>query len=169
MVRIGRRGWAGLALILVLSLASGAAAGTGLGGSKHDFSRANPKNPFPQAKNACEPCHQYLKTKVPTQIGGITVRLVSTAVCLSCHADTGRPEVGAKLQCTFGRQHPVDVPMPQNPNYQSPEKIPALVFYGPERLVGCTTCHDTHNGKGLPHFLRIVGEGDALCTTCHNF
>ncbi len=160
-----------MVVVAVLWLATGSARSAGLGGTKHDFSRANPQNPFPQARNNCEPCHQYLKTPLPTTIGGIQVRLRSTAVCLSCHADTTRPEVAskAKLRCTFAAQHPVDVPLPDDPKFRRPEEMPQLVFYGKERLMGCTTCHDTHNGKGLPYFLRATGENDALCVTCHNF
>lgn len=164
--RSGGMVW-GVALALLLLAAPALAAG--LGGTKHDFSKANPKNPFPKAKNNCEPCHQYLTTKVPTKIGGIEVRLRSTAVCLSCHADTGRPEVGAKLKCTFGLNHPVDIPLPATDKFRKPEEMPALVFYGKDRLMGCATCHDTHNGKGLPYFLRMVGDDDALCVYCHNF
>lgn len=142
-------------VVALLIVGSPVAGATGLAGTKHDFSRTNPANPFKDARNACEPCHRYLKTPLPTRIGGIEVRLRGTAVCLSCHVDTA--------------QHPVDVPLPEGPKFRTPAELPQLVFYGQERLMGCTTCHDTHNGKGFPCFLRMVGEDDALCRTCHNF
>jgi predicted CXXCH cytochrome family protein len=165
----GGRWLAGLAVGAACLWLAGATAGAaGLGGTKHDFSRANPQNPFQQAKNACEPCHQYLKTPLPTRIGGLQVRLRSTAVCLSCHGEPGRPEVLKKVQCGFSAMHPVDVPLPESAKFRTPAEMPQLVFYGKERLMGCTTCHDTHNGKGLPSFLRMTGEEDALCRTCHN-
>ncbi|MDI6871031.1 MAG: cytochrome c3 family protein [Bacillota bacterium] len=164
-----RRFLAGLAAGIAFLLVAGAQVGAaGLGGTKHDFSRANPKNPFKQAKNSCDPCHQYLKIPLPTRIGGITVRLRGTAVCLSCHGEPGRPEVPKKVKCSFAAMHPVDVPLPNNPKFRKPEEMPGLIFYGEERLMGCTTCHDTHNGKGYPSFLRLHGENDALCVTCHN-
>lgn len=159
---------AAMAAVLLAAGIAGAAGGTtGLRGTKHDFTPGNPNNPFKNARNACEPCHQYLKVKVPTTIGGIEVKLRSTAVCLSCHA--GTPEVSEKVKCNFAASHPVDVPLPDTPKFRKPAEMPQLVFYGKDRMMGCTTCHDTHNGKGLPHFLRLHGEDDALCVTCHNF
>ncbi|MGE5553378.1 MAG: cytochrome c3 family protein [Betaproteobacteria bacterium] len=166
---ITQRFLAGLAVGVACLLLTASARAAGLTGTKHDFSRANPKNPFKQAKNACEPCHQYLKTPLPTKIGKIEVRLRSTAVCLSCHGEPGRPEVPKKVKCDFAAMHPVDVPLPRDPRFRTPEEMPQLVFYGEERLMGCTTCHDTHNGKGLPLFLRMPAENDGLCVTCHNF
>lgn len=156
--------------LIVLSLSWPAATlAAGLGGTKHDFTKNNPNNPFKNAKNACEPCHQYLKLSLPTKIGGVEVRLRSTAVCLSCHADSKTPEVSKKITCTFANaQHPVDVALPTTADFEPPAKMPQLVFYGKDRLMGCTTCHDTHNGKGLPYFLRMQNDEDALCRTCHN-
>ncbi len=166
---IRRRSLAGLAVAACLLLAGPSAGAVGLRGTKHDFSRANPRNPFKQAKNSCEPCHQYLRTPLPAKFGGIEVRLRSTAVCLSCHGENSRPEVPKKVKCSFAAMHPVDVPLPASSEFHALDEMPQLVFYGRERLMSCTSCHDTHNGKGLPLFLRMTGEDDALCLSCHNF
>jgi len=32
----------------------------------------------------------------------------------------------------------------------------------------CASCHDVHNGSGLPELLRINNNGSALCLTCHD-
>ncbi|MCF6222176.1 MAG: hypothetical protein L3J34_00480 [Flavobacteriaceae bacterium] len=32
----------------------------------------------------------------------------------------------------------------------------------------CSSCHDVHNGAGLPNLLRVTNAGSALCLTCHD-
>lgn len=35
--------------------------------------------------------------------------------------------------------------------------------------VSCVTCHDVHNGSGVPNgLLRMSNDGSALCLTCHD-
>ncbi len=36
-----------------------------------------------------------------------------------------------------------------------------------DRKIQCATCHDVHNGTGLPSMLRITMDNSELCVDCH--
>ncbi len=146
----------------------------GLAGTKHDFARQDPDNPFRELGQPCTPCHRYLHSPPQATINGRPVRVKASLVCLACHAgacELAEVKVDRKFIQDYTFHHPVDVPMPvDDPGFASIQEARAkgIVFYGEDHLIACTSCHDTHNAKGYPYFLRDLTDQGQLCRDCHN-
>lgn len=167
----------------------------GFTGSKHDF--YGPSAPLAQRCSPCHPGPPdkpnpglWSSTfEHPSRLttAGPEQRLAdSTRLCLSCHDATiaseivgGGQSVDLHAPWTFGnvrRDHPVGVPYP--PLGRTPGKfrreyhsIAKLESEGRIRLPGgrveCVSCHDPHNGYGLPAMLVKSDRRSGLCLSCH--
>ncbi|MBO8127262.1 MAG: hypothetical protein H0Z38_08525 [Firmicutes bacterium] len=160
-------------LLVVLFCATFALA-AGLPGTKHDFSRDDPSNPFRESGKICTPCHRYVNSPPKATINGKEVQVKASRVCLACHSQAtneSESKVNKKFIKDFTYHHPVDVPMPVDSGDFVPikeAKAKGIVFYGEKNLIGCTSCHDTHNAKGYEYFLRDKMDQGQLCRDCHN-
>jgi predicted CXXCH cytochrome family protein len=100
-----------------------------------------------------------------------------SALCLSCHDGTiGPPVSGSQLEDRSGVEgaHPVGVrysrisePYRQTSAWVDHRSSRGPRLVGPERLVGCISCHDPHGKE--ENFLRLAlnDRGD-ICLDCHN-
>ncbi len=163
-----------MVVILLLQVCSALVLAAGLPGTKHDFSRQDPDNPFKESGKPCTPCHIYVNSPPQATINGEPVQVKASLVCLACHSgacNISEDKVDRKFIQDFTFHHPVDVPMPvDHPGFVSIEEAKAkgIIFYGKDNLIGCTSCHDTHNAKGYPYFLRDQMDQGQLCRDCHD-
>ncbi len=162
-----------ICLTLLLCI-GGITLAAGLSGSKHDFTRDDPDNPFRGTTKGCTPCHRFVNSPPRATINGEPVEVKASRVCLACHSkscERFEEKVERKFARDFTFQHPVDVPMPTNSTEFIPisaAKAKGIIFYGEQNLIGCTSCHDTHNAKGYAFFLRDEMDQGQLCCCCHN-
>lgn len=164
-----------LALVfLVTVLVSTPLLAAGLPGTKHDFSRQDPDNPFRESGKICTPCHRYVNSPPKATINGKPVQVKASRVCLTCHSgisENGEEKVEHKFIKDFTFHHPIDVPLPEGTREFisiDEARSKGIIFYGQENLIGCTSCHDTHNAKGYDYFLRDGMNEGQLCRDCHN-
>jgi predicted CXXCH cytochrome family protein len=186
---------AGLALWMPLWLTSADARQeaaiplpSGLIGSKHDFSA--------WGRDLCLPCHTAhitagqapLLDRRPTTTQPIrpyqtlNVELnAASLLCLSCHdgvtardiystshATTLADQLGISQRGLQLQSHPIGIRYPiADPKYNPPQTVEAAGLKLPQGRIECTTCHDPHNSRRVPRFLKISNERSRLCLTCH--
>ncbi|MDI3280324.1 MAG: cytochrome c3 family protein [Bacillota bacterium] len=94
-----------------------------------------------------------------------------TSLCLSCHDGTmAVNEVISPPGAREGRlssDHPVEISVPQLPNYQRLEVIRLDLPLKDGTTLTCITCHDPHDSRSLPGSLRVSNERSGLCFRCH--
>ena len=106
-------------------------------------------------------------------------------LCLSCHdgvtavdsygGATGTIFVdgSAKIGTDLSNDHPISLSwthqteMPSCGNCHSIHSPGDMLLPFFDGYLECSTCHDVHNGTGLPRLLRKSLDGSQLCLHCH--